>query len=394
MAKKRKKLNYFQRLILTYRIRIKRFLNNQKKNPKKYRLSSNVKLAGISIILIIVVFFVGKNMYLNYRISTQTNLGYTKAQAQYILDNNLNTITKKYGYSENFIESHMNNAFDEKYLELYFALNKVDDTTKMYYDKLSGKGYTLDEIQKIITKIDKEDYIIALLIYDKQEDIDKYILNYTKNKITKDYLNIYENTTLLDKIDITSIINKKTGLTANFIPENLTNISKYCAFNSGQLTQEAANSFNSMCMDAKEQGIYFASMIAYRSYSDQENIYNSYVNNYGELQVDSYTPKPGYSEHQTGLAVNVSSMASYPEGTSFVDTNEYQWLLLNADKYGFIFRYPKGKEYITGFESEPGHLRYVGEELAQLIAQTDYTMEEFAALYLSEEIENEEIESK
>ena len=388
MVKKKKKLNYFQRLVLTYKIRIKRFLANRKKTPKKYRLSSNVKLLAASFVLIIILGFVLKTSYSNYRISTQTKLGYSKEQAEYILENKLTNITKEYGYSNFFITSHMQNKFDEKYIELYFYLNEFKENTKFFYDRLSNKGYSKEEVKQILTNLSNDDELIPLLIYDKQEDLALYIDNVERGKLTKEYLKIYENAEIVETVTNDTIINKKIGLSETFIPENLKSISNYCAFNPGQLVEEAAQAFNKMCMDAKEQGIYFANMVAYRSYSEQQSIYDSYADSYGLLQVDEYTPKPGFSEHQTGLALNVSSMASYPEGTSFVETNEYEWLANNADKYGFIFRYPKNKEHITGFAYESSHLRYVGTDLAQAIKESGYTMEEFYVMYL----ENVEVE--
>ena len=117
MAKKKKKLSYFQRLILTYKIRIKRFITNRKKNGKKYKISSNVKLLAGSIVLIFILVFVLKTTYSNYRISTQTKLGYSEEQAEYILENKLTDITKDYGYSNFFITSHMQGKFDEEYIE-------------------------------------------------------------------------------------------------------------------------------------------------------------------------------------------------------------------------------------------------------------------------------------
>ncbi|MBR3841245.1 MAG: M15 family metallopeptidase [Erysipelotrichales bacterium] len=381
MAKKKKKLSYFQRLILTYKIRIKRFIANQKKNSKKYKISSNVKLLAASFVLIIILGFVLKTSYSNYRISTQTKLGYSKEQAEYILENKLTNITKEYGYSNFFITSHMQGKYDEQYIELYFYLKEFKENTKLFYDKLTAKGYSKEELKEILTALTEDDDIIPLLIYDKQENIQTYINDVERGKLTKNYLNIYENAEIVDVVANDTIINKKIGLSENYVPENLKSISTYCAFYPGQLVEKAATSFNNMCMDAKEQGIYFASMVAYRSYADQQSIYDSYADNYGLLQVDEYTPKAGFSEHQTGLALNVSSMAANPEGTTFVETNEYEWLVNNAAKYGFIFRYPKNKEHITGFAYEASHLRYVGIEMAEAINETGLTMEEFFVLY-------------
>ena len=377
MAKKRRKLNFFQRLILTYRIRLKRLLQSK----PKYRLSKKAKIIVISVFSFIILIYSLKFGYSTYRISTQTKLGYSKDQAIYLLDNNLTKITKEYGYSNYFITSHMKNSFDTNYTELYFYLNDVNETTKLYYTKLTNKGYSKDEIKTILTSLKGDEQIIPLLIYEKQDNLNQYINDALKNKLTKSYLNPYVNVSTINDLQIDTLINKKNGVDSSFTPPNLKNLSTYCAFNPGQLVEEAALAFYNMCMDAKSEGIYFASMVAYRSYAEQESIYNQYLNNYGSLQVDSYTPKPGFSEHQSGLALNVASMAKYPEGTPFIETYEYEWLVKNAASYGFIFRYPAGKEHITGFSSEPSHLRYVGTSLAEVLVSNNLTLEEYYVLY-------------
>ena len=97
----------------------------------------------------------------------------------------------------------------------------------------------------------------------------------------------------------------------------------------------------------------------YRSYSLQESLYNKYVNRDGKLAADTYSARPGYSEHQTGLAFDLNSISD-----EFQDTSEGKWVNENAWRYGFILRYPKSKESITGYKYESWHLRYVGEDLA------------------------------
>ncbi len=390
-TKQHKKMSYFKRLMLTYKIRIKRYLESRKqeneddeyeyKEPKKhYKLSNNAIMLGISILLVIIIIFVAKTTYSNYRIGTQTKLGYTKDEAQYILDHKLTNVTKEYGYSSFWLNSVKDGTFDEKYIDLYFYLNEFTDRTLLYYEKLSTIGYNEDELKSILTNLN-DDQILPLLIYDKQSDLATYISDAKKNKLTKEYLHIYENANIISTVNLDTIVNKKIGLAEDYVPENLSKISNYCAFNASQLVDEAAEAFNTMCMDAKDEGVYFASMIAYRSYSEQDSIYTTYLNSYGSLQVDEYTSKAGFNEHQTGLAVNVSSMANNPDGTAFIDTAEYTWLVNNAANYGFIFRYPSDKEYITGYAYEPSHLRYVGSDLAKKITASGLTLEEYEALY-------------
>jgi len=148
----------------------------------------------------------------------------------------------------------------------------------------------------------------------------------------------------LATIDGIVIANKSFGLPSNY--------------GSG-LTNETVNSFNSMISDAATIGINLYQVSGYRSYYDQLYIYNNYVARDGQAEADRYSARAGHSEHQTGMAIDVNSLYQ-----SFEDTPEGIWLNNNCYKYGFIIRYPKGKEEITGYMFEPWHVRYVGVDLA------------------------------
>lgn len=138
------------------------------------------------------------------------------------------------------------------------------------------------------------------------------------------------------------------------------------------INQEALDSFNEMALDAAEEdlNIYIAS--DYRSYYDQERIYNNYVDRDGKELADTYSSRPGHSDHQTGLAFDLNSIDD-----SFGDTPESDWVAVNAHKYGFIIRYPDGKEDITGYQYEPWHIRYLGIDKATEIYESGLTVEEF-----------------
>lgn len=125
------------------------------------------------------------------------------------------------------------------------------------------------------------------------------------------------------------------------------------------LTSETVNAFNGMVSAASIEGISLYQVSGYRSYYDQQYIYNNYVARDGKAEADRYSARPGHSEHQTGMAIDVNSLYQ-----SFENTNEGIWLNNNCYKYGFIIRYPKGKEEITGYMFEPWHIRYVGVDLA------------------------------
>ena len=127
-----------------------------------------------------------------------------------------------------------------------------------------------------------------------------------------------------------------------------------------------------MQADAKALGLNIPLVSGYRSYETQENLYNKYVKKDGEKKANTYSAKPGESEHQTGLAFDIGSV-----DRSFANTIEAKWLAENAYLYGFIIRYPKDKEEITGYNYEPWHLRYVGQELAKYLKKNNLTLEEY-----------------
>ena len=137
------------------------------------------------------------------------------------------------------------------------------------------------------------------------------------------------------------IANKSYGL-----PENYGN----------GLTSKFLENFNKMKEDAKKEGINISIISGFRTYNYQKNLYNKYVNQDGKALADTYSARPGHSEHQTGLAADINSLQQ-----SFEFTKEGAWLNNNSYKYGFILRYPKGKEDITGYMFEPWHFRYVGD---------------------------------
>lgn len=142
----------------------------------------------------------------------------------------------------------------------------------------------------------------------------------------------------------------------------------------GELISEVMKAFNSMYADAVVLGLNLWIQSGYRSYDRQNTIYNNYVNSDGRDNADTYSARPGHSEHQTGLAFDLNTIDD-----SFAYTDEGKWVNDNCYRYGFILRYPKGKNSITGYIYESWHLRYVGVELAEkLYNNGDWlTLEEY-----------------
>lgn len=190
--------------------------------------------------------------------------------------------------------------------------------------------------------------------------------------------NYYENTQEvkeLNKVDI--LVNKYNYLPANYIPDNLEDIDLQYARSGMKLVNYAKEAFEKMAKDAKEDGLNIIAMSSYRSYDYQVNLYNRYKEQDGIEQADTYSARPGYSEHQTALAVDVyNGKVDY---TSFEETKEFNWMQENAYKYGFILRFPKDKVRETGYQYEAWHYRYVGIDIATNIHNNNICLEEYMA---------------
>ncbi|ETT56550.1 MULTISPECIES: M15 family metallopeptidase [unclassified Paenibacillus] len=144
------------------------------------------------------------------------------------------------------------------------------------------------------------------------------------------------------------------------------------------LRREAAAALEEMFAGAKADGVYLAGVSGYRSESTQKRLFNNYVARDGEEKARTYSAMPGHSEHQTGLAIDLSGRDGKCAAEScFAGTKEAEWLAAHAAEYGYIIRFLEGKEAITGYKYEPWHVRYVGKEIAASIAERGITLEEY-----------------
>ena len=166
-------------------------------------------------------------------------------------------------------------------------------------------------------------------------------------------------------VDGILVANKSYALPENYAP--------------GGLTSETYDAFQQLANDAAADGLSMSVISGYRSYDYQSELYNNYVSQYGQAAADRFSARPGYSEHQTGLAIDVNCADD-----SFTGTPEAEWLAAHCNDYGFILRYPKGKEDITGYQYESWHIRYVGKDVAKKIREAadaagdpDLTLEEY-----------------
>ena len=157
-------------------------------------------------------------------------------------------------------------------------------------------------------------------------------------------------------------------------------IDSSCSSGSRYLVNVARKAFEKLCFDALEQGYTIRAMSTYRSYDYQNILYQNYVAKDGVINADTYSARPGFSEHQTGLVVDVDD--SIYDFTSFHKSKSFKWMSDNAYKYGFILRYPLDKVDITGYSYESWHYRYVGIEAATKMRNENLSFDEYYFRYL------------
>ena len=178
------------------------------------------------------------------------------------------------------------------------------------------------------------------------------------------------------------LVNKQHGLASTYRSRQLITLTIPTVYAKGSertlMAAEAAHALARLYYAGRKEGHTLYALSAYRSYATQKSLYTYWVNTHGTAYASKYVARPGYSEHQTGLAVDMTSshmrMGLY---ASFDQTPEGKWMLQQAHRYGFIIRYPKGKEKITGYNYEPWHLRYVGVKEATTMKQQNWTFEEW-----------------
>ena len=380
------------------------------KSKKKY-------LFIITIIIFISIIFLNYNNIFLYLKSITT--GYNIKTIKVFNDNNIEKqITR---YSETLDEAIKQDKFNPRFLDIYYNINYQDlDNFIDLVNNLATIGYNASDINAIFANIYPSNINIIInntydtylgeyikLDYFNEEKLDRYI-KFSNNQEKLNYSIFFDNNTTFNALDIVTlvnanldkeyysndliltdeesnktdaIVNKYYQLEEDFEPNNLTPIdSKYARNDSQLLQKEATEAFNQMCSDAKLENISLYSGSAYRSYEYQNTIYNDYIKKDGLTAAETYSARPGYSEHQLGLAVDIMN-----GNWSYVskDNIEYSWLIANSYKYGFILRYPENKEYITGYMFEPWHYRYLGKELATKVYNSGLTYDEYAARNLN-----------
>ena len=270
----------------------------------------------------------------------------------------------------------------------------------IYKEDLLHLNYKIDEIEVISKKISETD-VKKYLLTKKYNDLIQFIAcPYFNIENIERYQNYKDNT---DYSTDETVMNVEIGIDNNFYTNiiktdtsknELMLVNKYhildkeysptlvnvdSKYGSGIADKTAYEYFKKMVDAAKKDNINIYSVSFYRSYDNQNTLYNGYVKRDGVKEADTYSARPGHSEHQTGLSVDINTSA---RSSKFEKTKEYEWLINNSYKYGFILRYPENKSYITGYIYEPWHYRYVGIENAMIIFQEQLTYEEYYVKYV------------
>ena len=179
----------------------------------------------------------------------------------------------------------------------------------------------------------------------------------------------YTNTKETKDEGILTLVNKYNYIPYDYIPKDLINIGNI------YINKETYDAFLQMKNDMNKENLNIRIISAYRSYDYQESLYDNYLKYESKSLVDKYSARPGFSEHHTGLAIDVDNIKL--DYNKFYLTKEFTWMEENSYKYGFILRYPKDKENITGYTYEPWHYRYVGKKIAEYIKKHNSTYEEY-----------------
>ena len=319
------------------------------KKKKRLKLKKKVYYFGAFIVFLIVGILLGINYYNDYQYK-QTN-EYKLLEKGYSLEDTKTIFAK---LSETEQQKLIDNDKDDKIISLL--------EQKYFLEK------NLEDYKEYINKNNETDYAKVISIVNVHANHKWYQLELNTNKDLGMLMNV----------------NKFYTLSETYTPENLKNIDLTYAYDEegkNKLIDYAYDKFLELWQAANDQGFYLMVTSSYRDYESQKEIYDYRVSTWGERKADETAARPGHSEHQTGLVIDMTSKTE-PLADSFTDSKAYEWLKENAYKYGFIERYPEGKTYLTGYNPESWHWRYVGLEAAKTMHDEDITFDEYYAFYV------------
>ena len=259
---------------------------------------------------------------------------------------------------------------------------------------LKEKGYSKEEIAIIVEKL-TEDEITKVLNIDYNQklasiinatyyipyNLDRYLTYSSKSDNIEEIISIvnvgadnewYTNTQEINLDDgIKMLVNKFHYLKNDYAPDDIVSISNWYAYDGHSTKKEVYDKYIAMWKAANAENLVLLVNSSFRTLEEQQEEYDRFG--------DDYASRPGFSEHQTGLALDIVTYDII--GNEFENTDEFKWLQENAHNYGFILRYPKGKENITGYSYESWHYRYVGKDLATKVKESGLTYDEYYAYF-------------
>lgn len=375
-------------------------LTKKKRKKKIGQLITVVFLLTIVILLLLLNLGYFNNIINRYKID---KLNYSKqAVIKFQNDNIIHKVLEYNKYSKTLDVAISSNDYIGTNFNNYLKIDYVDNTNFIKdINKLISLGYNYTIINTIYNKLTYDDvvtivnseYITNLdkyleLSYFKKDNLSRYITYYNKNhslfyKNIVTYVNIGLDTDFYTNIvdiknsdDLLVLCNKYNKLSSNYIPTDLVSVNDNYRTKNVTIKKVAYDALLKMLDAAKLDNVIILAGSGYRSYSYQNELYKNYVNKDGVEKADTYSARPGFSEHQTGLAIDLAN-----KDKSFLkdESDEYKWLFENAFRYGYIIRYPEGKQDITGYKFEPWHVRYVGIEVSTYIHNNNLTLDEYIA---------------
>ncbi|WP_302955383.1 M15 family metallopeptidase [Faecalitalea cylindroides] len=250
------------------------------------------------------------------------------------------------------------------------------------YEELQSGGLTDEEISEIVSLPNYHSERAARYAVWDVKDAKERVMQVNCDMDLEPYSNtiIQE-----DDTDVTMLINKFYALPEGYVPADLVPLDKYACVQGEdfscqdveqiELRKEVYDAYIEFCDAASKENINIRAIAGYRSYDYQAGLWNYNASVYGEAYADEYYARPGQSEHNSGLCVDITFNGyNYNEIENY---DGYEWILNNAHKYGFILRYPKDKVDVTRYGYESWHFRYVGKEAAKVIYDNDWTLEEY-----------------
>lgn len=275
-------------------------------------------------------------------------------------------------------------TYEYKFLQINYNLDEIKILTSKldnkYLDDLLTKEYN-SNIPKLLT----EKYFML-------KNLDRYLNFISKNpdKALSDIValvNVNRDRDFYEELETTDtskgsamLVNKYHALSKDYECEDIVKVSTTYGYSGMSLNKEAYDAFKRLADDAKKDGYTIVILSSYRTYEYQDKLWTDRKNQKGIEKADAYAARAGSSEHETGLAIDV---ADYNNPINFGEQESYTWMLNNSYKYGYILRYPQGKEDITGYDYEAWHYRYVGADLATKIHNEGITFDEYYEFYLN-----------